>query len=179
MKIFKNGICLMLLVVLSSCSSNQSLQQYYVAKSENPNFISVDLPVSLLNVEKADLSLEQKSALESLRKLNILAFKKDGTNTVDYQKERTNIRAILKDSDFTELMKMKTSFGDATITYSGDEDAIDEVIVYGDNDEKGFLLVRILGDDMNPAKMIQFLQVIAKSDYNGEGLEQLGQFLKN
>lgn len=178
MRTFKLCMYVMLVVVLASCSSKQSLQQYYVSNSENPNFISVDLPVSLLNVEKAELSEEQKHALESLRKLNILAFKKDNTNGEEYQKERTNVRAILENDDFTELMKMKTSYGDASINYQGDEDAIDEVVIYGDSNEKGFILVRILGKDMNPARMIQFLQALSKSDYKGEGLEQLGQFLK-
>ncbi|GGW40593.1 DUF4252 domain-containing protein [Arenibacter certesii] len=172
------GSAVLLLVMFLSCSSNQSLQEYYVDNAENPNFISVDLPVSLLNLEKANLTMEQKEAMESLRKLNILAYKKTGENEADFQKERLNIRAILKNEKFTELMKMNTSYGKATVNYLGDENAIDEVIIYGDSDDKGFMVVRVLGKDMNPVKLVQFIQALEKSDYKGEGLQQMGAFFK-
>ena len=178
MNIIRLSCYLILLIALSACSSTQSLQEYYVDNSENPNFLSVDLPASLLNMDKVDLTENQRIALESLKKLNVLAFKKTEKNTADFQTEKSNVKAILKNDKFTELMKMNTSYGKATIKYLGDDDAIDEVIIYGDNDEKGFLLVRVLGDDMNPAKMIQFLRALEKSDYKGEGLGKLGEFLK-
>ncbi|HET8737207.1 MAG TPA: DUF4252 domain-containing protein [Pricia sp.] len=178
MKTMKSIAYGMLLLLLVACSSTQSLQEYYVDSSENPNFLSVDLPVSLLNMEKVDLTTEQRSALESLRKLNLLAFKKTAGNTAEFQSEKAKVKAILKNGKFTELMKMNTSYGRATITYLGDDDAIDEVVIYGDSDDKGFMLVRILGDNMNPAHMVQFLQALDKSDYNGEGLAQFGEFLK-
>jgi len=154
------------------------LQEYYVDNSENPNFLSLDLPASLLNMDAVDLTEDQRGALQSLRKLNVLAFKKTAGNVTDFQTEKSNVKAILKNNKFTELMKMNTSYGKATIKYLGDDNAIDEVIIYGDNDEKGFLLVRVLGDDMNPAKMVQFLQALQKSDYKGEGLEKIGELFK-
>lgn len=172
------GISLILIVLFVGCSSTQSLQEYYVDNAENPNFLSIDLPVSLLNLEKANLTVEQEEAMASLRKLNILAFKKTDQNEAEFQKERINVRAILKDSRFTELMKMNTSYGKASVKYLGEEEAIDEVVIYGDSDDKGFVLVRVLGKDMNPAKMVQFIQALEKSDYKGEGLEQVGKFFK-
>ncbi len=178
MKTIKSIILVGLLLVFGACSSTQSLQEYYVDNSENPNFLAVDLPVSLLNMDKADLTGEQRKALESLRKLNLLAFKKTDTNKTEFQTEKAKVKAILKKERFTELMKVNTSYGRATITYLGDDDAIDEVVIYGDSDEKGFMLVRILGHDMNPAQMIQFFQALDKSDYKGEGLAKLGDFIK-
>ena len=75
-------------------------------------------------------------------------------------------------------MKMNTSMGKATIQLKGDEDTIDEVIIFGDNDEKGLILVRVLGDNMNPASFVQLIQAMEKSDFNGKGLEQLGDLIK-
>ncbi|HUH47253.1 MAG TPA: DUF4252 domain-containing protein [Arenibacter sp.] len=173
-----NITSLLLVLVFMACSSTQSLQEYYVDNAENPNFLSVDLPVSLLNMDKVTLTEDQREALNSLRKLNVLAFKRTDLNVADFQKEKSNVQAILKNGQFTELMKMNTSYGKASVKYLGEDEAIDEVIIYGDNDEKGFLLVRVLGKDMNPAKMIQFIQALEKSDYNGKGLEQIGNFLK-
>lgn len=168
----------MFVLALSACSSTQSLQEYYVDNSENPNFLSIDLPVSLLNMEKADLTGEQRDALESLRKLNVLAFKKTAANDSEFQLEKAKVKTILKNKKFNELMKMNTSYGKATITYLGDDDAIDEVVIYGDSDDKGFMLVRILGDNMNPAKIAQFMQALQKSDYKGEGLEKFAKLIK-
>lgn len=178
MKNIRYIIILVFVISLSSCSSGPSLQQYYVTNAENPNFLSFDLPASLLNLEKVDMDDEQKEAVSSLKKLNILAFqKKDGNNT-EYIVEKAAIKSILKGSDFSELMKMNTEFGRATIKLKGDDDAIDEIVIYGDNDEKGFILIRVLGNNMNPANFVQLIQAIEKSDFEGKGLEQLGNLIK-
>ena len=169
---------LILAVTLGSCSSEQSLQEYYVNNSENPNFLSFDVPASILDLNEVDLSKQQKDAITALKKLDILAFKKTEDNTASYSTEKSMVKSILANKDFIELMKMNTPYGKATIKYLGDEDAIDEVIIYGDNDEKGFALIRVLGNDMNPANTVQLLQAIQKSNYKGEGLEKLGELLK-
>lgn len=176
-KVYKITVAFFVLA-LSACSSTQSLQEYYVDNSENPNFLSFDVPVSILNLKEADLSEKQREAISSLKKLDILAFKKTTENNIAYESEKTNVKAILKNKDFVELMKMNTPYGKATVKYLGDEDAIDEVVIYGDNKDKGFALIRVLGDDMNPANMVQLLQAIQKSDYKGEGLEKLEGLFK-
>ncbi len=173
--LFYTGIVLMFV----ACSSTQSLQEYYIDNTENPNFLMFDVPTSVLNLENADLTETQREALGSLKKLNILAFKKTAENNADYKIEKANVKAILSDNKFIELMKMNTSYGKATIKYLGTEDAIDEVIIYGDSDEKGFALIRVLGNDMNPAHMVQLLQAIEKSDYDGEGLKDLGKLFRS
>ena len=165
-------------LLLASCSSQQSLQEYYVDNSENPNFISIDVPASILKMDAVDLTPTQKEAVESLRKFNLLAFKKNSDNAVEYEAEKKKVREILKGDDFVELMKINSKYGKGVIKYLGDEDAIDEVIIYGDSEDKGFALVRVLGKDMNPAHIVQLMQAIQKSDYKGEGLGEIGDFLK-
>lgn len=172
------GLAIVCLLVLSACSSTQSLQEYYVDSAENPNFISLDVPTSILNLEETDLSNVQREALESLKKLNVLAFKKTTQNAAEYKAEKVKVNAILKNDKFVELMKLNSSYGKGVIKYLGDEDAIDEVIIYGNSNDKGFALIRVLGNDMNPAHLVQLLQAIQKSDYNGEGLGEIGKFLK-
>ena len=97
---------------------------------------------------------------------------------MEFQKEKANVNSILKNGKFTELMKMNTSYGKASVRYLGDDEAIDEVVIYGDSDDKGFMLVRVLGKNMNPAKLVQFMKAVEKSDYKGEGLGEIGNFLK-
>ncbi len=166
------------LTFLTACSSTQSLQEYYVDSTENPNFLSFDVPASILNLEETDLTPTQKDAVESLRKLNILAFKKTNKNEAEYEIEKSKVKAILKNPNYTELMKMNTEYGRATVKYLGDDDAIDEVIIYGNDDTKGFALFRVLGDDMNPAHLVQLLQAVQKSNFKGEGLEKIGDLFK-
>lgn len=174
----KMALTLLLAILMTACSSTQSLQEYYVDNEGNPNFMSVDLPVSLLNMEKADLTEDQRDALGSLKKLNILAFKITEDNLAEFQKEKSTINAILKNSKFTELMKMNTSFGKASVRYLGDDDAIDEVVIYGDSEDKGLMLVRVLGKNMNPAKLMELMKAMEKSEYKGEGLGELGNFIR-
>lgn len=178
MKNIVKGILVMGVVLLASCSSRQSLQEYYVNNSENPNFIVVDVPASILKMDAVDLTPTQKEAVESLRKFNLLAFKKNSGNAAEFEVERNKVREILKNGDFVELMKINSKYGKGVVKYLGEEDAIDEVIIYGDSDDKGFALVRVLGKDMNPAHIIQLMQAIQKSDYKGEGLGEIGEFLK-
>lgn len=162
-----------LYVLMVSCSSEQSLQEYYVDNAENPNFLLIDVPASILSIDNTGLTPTEEEALASLKKLNILAFKKTSENSAEFTVEKENVRHILSNKDYVDLMKMNTVFGKATVKYLGDEDAIDEVIVYGENNEKGFALVRVLGNDMNPANFMHLMQAIEKSKYNGEGLKEL------
>ncbi len=171
-------IMLILGFTISSCSSEQSLQEYYIASAENPNFMSFDLPSSLLDLEKSNLSNSEMEAVSSLKKLNVLAFQKKDINEADYQTQKATIKSILKDDDYSELMKINTAMGKASLQLKGDDDTIDELVIYGDNDEKGLILVRVLGDDMNPASFVQLIKAMEKSDFDGEGLEKLGDLLK-
>ncbi len=177
MKKIVNSLLVAAMLVLTSCSSTKSLQEYFVDNSDNPNFLSVDLPVSLLNMDKVDLNDDQREALNSLKKMNILAFKKSDSNAAEFEHEKANVKAILKNGKFIDLMKLNTSYGKGQIKYLGDDEMIDEVIIYGDSDEKGFMLIRVLGNNMKPANLVKFIQVIQKSDYKGEGLGEIGDFL--
>jgi hypothetical protein len=178
MKILRKIGIFILPLLLLACSSSQSLQEYYVDSAENPNYISVDLPASLLNIDEVSLTAEQQKAISSLKKLNILAFQKSQNNVAEYKLEKEKVKTILSDNKFVELMKLNSSFGKGTIKYMGEEDAIDEVIIYGDNKDKGFAVIRVLGKDMNPAHLMYLVQALEKSNYKGEGLESLEKFLK-
>ncbi|NQZ44476.1 MAG: DUF4252 domain-containing protein [Flavobacteriaceae bacterium] len=178
MKYLVKSLLVIVALALGSCASQQSLQEYYVDNQENPNFISLDIPASILKMDEVDLTDTQKEAVESLRKFNLLAFRKTETNEADYKMEKSKIKEILKNEDFVELMKINSQYGKGVIKYLGDENAIDEVIIYGDSKEQGFAVVRVLGKDMNPAHIVQLMQAIQKSDYDGADLGEIGKFLK-
>ena len=64
---------------------------------------------------------------------------------------------------------------EATLKYVGEEDAIDEIIVFASDDEKGFALFRLLGDNMEPAKMIKLMNAIEKGDVDVSKLTSIGK----
>lgn len=171
----KNIVAALILVVsLASCSSSQSLQEYYVDSSENSNFLSFDIPTSILNIAGANLTAEEKKAVESIKKLNVLAFKKTGENSVSYNAEKLKVNNILDNKKFTQLMKINSKFAKGVVKYIGNEDAIDEVIIYGHRDKEGFALIRVIGKDMNPADLGQLIRAMEKSDINEGALKGLG-----
>lgn len=169
----------LVIITLVSCSSGASLQEYYVDSSENPNFISLDVPASILNLQEAELDETQREAFESLRKLNVLAFKINDSNYSEYEVEKAKVNAILKGNQFVELMKINSKYGKGVVKYIGDEDAIDEVILYGSSDDKGFAIIRVLGNDMNPSQLVKLVKVIQNAEYDSSNLGEIGEFLKS
>lgn len=178
--LFKNlAVLLGLVVMLSACSSSQSLQEYYVDNTENPNFLSFDIPTSFLGLAVEKLTPEEKKAVESIKKLNVLAFRKTGDNVAEYKAEKAKVKTILGNKKFNQLMKINTDFAKGVVKYIGTDDAIDEVIVYGDSDKEGFGLIRIIGNDMNPAHLGQLIKALEKADINENDLKGLGQLIGN
>ncbi len=168
---------LVMLIASVSCSSEASLQKYYIDSQENKNFISLDVPASVLKL-KENVTPEEKEALASLKKFNVLAFKKDGSNDAEYTQEKQKVKTILKNPKFKELMRIKDKGRNIVIKYEGDDTTMDEVIVYASDKTQGFALVRVLGDNMDPAKIMKLANSIR--DVDSDGFKQLeGLFKKN
>ena len=164
-------------IVIASCASSPSLQKYYIDSQDNKNIISIDVPASIISL-KDNVSPEVEEALSSLKKFNILAFKKNAGNANEYNVEEQKVKAILKNTKFKELMRIKDKGRNIVLKYEGDDHSMDEVIVYASDKTQGFALVRVLGDNMEPAKIMKLANNISKVD--SEGFKQLeGLFKKD
>ena len=161
-----------------SCDNEPTLQEYYVNNTENVDFLALDIPVSSLGLETTAFTAKEKAAYESVRKLNILAFKLNANNKMEYEVEKDKVKAILANSKYHDLMTIGAGNKKASIKYLGDDNAIDEVVIFGDSNEMGFALVRVLGDDMNPANMMSLMKAMEKADFQGDQFKQLEGFLK-
>ncbi len=159
-----------------SCASGPSLQKYYIDSQDDKNFISLDVPASIIKL-KDSITTEEKEALSSLKKFNILAFKKDATNEAELAIEKKKVKAILKNPKFIELMTIKDKRMNLVLKYEGEDDRIDELIIYASSKEYGFALVRVLGDNMNPANIMKLTKNISKVD--SDGFKQLEGIFKN
>ncbi|NNT71784.1 DUF4252 domain-containing protein [Flavobacterium sp. IMCC34852] len=171
-------IAMLASLLLLSCNSEPSLQKYYVENAGKKDFVSLDISPSIINVDKAKLSEEQKNALESFDKMNILAFKLDEKNKAKYQEESQKLTKILKGEDYQQLMKIGEGKDAASISFVGDEDNIDEFILFAKREENGFAVVRILGNDMNPNNIMNMLSVLKSANIDMEQLKPLEGLMK-
>jgi hypothetical protein len=166
-------ISILLSALMVSCNSEPSLQKYFVQKTEDKNFIALDFNSSILSANKAKLSAEQKQALASFDKINILVFKLDSTNAAAYNTEKATVNAILKDQKYQKLMSFGSGQNGASLSFIGDENHIDEFILMGNNKENGFAVVRVLGKDMNPTGIMTMLSLLKDSNINMDQLKPL------
>lgn len=152
-----------------SCASEPSLQEYYVENQQDNKFIAVDVPTSMFtNVEELDEN--QRATLKSVKKINLLALPVK-ENKEEYEAEKTKLSNILKDEKYQLLMKYGSNNRKAEIYFTGEEDAIDEIIVYGYDDTKGVGVARVLGEDMSPQKIMELMKSLEKGDVDVEGLK--------
>ena len=172
------SIAIIWCLFLFSCDSKPSLQKYFVENTENKNFIAVDISPNILNVDKAKLSLEQKKALQSFDKMNVLAFKLNDTNKTDFDLERAKVNSILKDEKYQQLMKFSSGKEGASVSYVGSDDHINEFVLYACKKEAGFAVIRVLGKDMNPTSIMTMISVLKSSNIDLEQLKPLQELLK-
>ena len=79
MKLFFKISTILGLLLFLGCSQEPTLQTYFVAHQEASGFMSVDIPISFLNHDEIELTDVQKEAVDSIYKLNLLAYSlKDG-----------------------------------------------------------------------------------------------------
>lgn len=172
------GISVFLSLFLMSCNSEPTLQKYFVKNTENKNFVAMDVSPNILNIDETKLSVEQNAALHSFDKMNILAFKLNEKNKGQFETERAKIDVILKDTKYQELMKFGSGKQSASISYVGSDEHIEEFVLFANRKETGFVVVRVLGKDMNPTNIMTMLSVLKESKIDLEQLKPLQQFIK-
>ncbi len=163
---------IMILSSVISCKSEPSLQEYYVDKQESNDFISLDLPSSIITLSD-DVTLEMKETMASIKKLNVLAFKIDSLNKDKYLVEFKKVKEILNNDNFNELVRMKHENANIIIKYLGTDEAVDEFIILAADNKKGFALARVLGDKMNPEKIMKLAQNINDVDKDNSAFAQI------
>ncbi|WP_395054087.1 DUF4252 domain-containing protein [Flavobacterium sp.] len=172
-------VVIVLSLLLTSCNNEPSLQKYFVENQEKSGFVAVDISSSILNLDKTKLSLEQSKALKSFNKMNVLAFKIDEKNKGQYATEKNKVVEILKDTvTYKQLMKFGSGKQGASISYVGDENHINEFVIYGNQSESGFAVVRVLGNDMKPEDAMTMISVLQQSNIDMKQLEALTGLMK-
>ena len=171
---------LLIAAALTSCGyGGETLQGYYVVNQEAPNFISVDIPVSFVNLDDAELTDVQQEAYESIDKLNMLGYRKSDDNLEDYKAELVKVQTILKDERYEDLFRGgNSSDGRIVVKYIGTDTTIDELIIFGTMNEAGFGIIRVLGNNMEPAKIMKLGDVVNQMSSDENAVEDFMQFFR-
>lgn len=149
-------LILFVAVGFTSCGE-ASLQKYFVEKQDDPKFMKLDLAPSLLEGKNQNVEAEEKEALKGIKKINVVAFPIKEDNKERFELERKEVELILEQEQYVELTRVKSSNWSFTVNYTGAETAIDEVIVDVVNNEQGFAVFRMIGDDLRPEQIVQFV----------------------
>lgn len=171
-------LAILVSLLLSSCNNEPTLQKYFVESSEKKDFVELDVSPSIINIDKTKLTPEQKTALGSFDKMNILAFKLDDKNKAQYDAESQKVTQILKNEKYQELMKVGSGKDAALVSFVGDENHINEFILFAKKKENGFAVVRILGNDMNPNNILNMISLLKSSNIDMEQLKPLQGLIK-
>mgnify|MGYP006432847291 FL=1 len=174
----KAVIVLSVLAIFISCNQQKTIQTYIVEKQDKPGFMSVDLPMSLIQLNTDKAPLEVKEAYGSIKKVNVLGLPYLNNNEA-YEIEKKAILSILNNSTlYKNLMKMDMNGMRISIYYNGDANDINKVIVFGYSKKIGVGVARVIGNHMNPTKITQMAEYL-KIDPNQLNLQQFEQVLNS
>ena len=168
----------MAFLALVSCSNEPSLQKYLVEKQDDDKFLKIDLATSLLQAENSSFTEEQQDILNTVKKVNVVAFKLKDGNMAEYEAEKNKLAAIMKQDKYKTLIKYGSNSRGATLKYLGEENAIDEVIIFASDSEKGFAVFRLLGENMQPGQMIKLMNSIDQGDLDLSKFSGIGDLLE-
>ncbi|WP_298777565.1 DUF4252 domain-containing protein [uncultured Polaribacter sp.] len=149
-----------LVLLATSCKNEKSLQSYLVDSSGKDGFYTGDLPVSSILSAKADVSDDVKETIKSIKKVNIVFLQKTEDNDAAYQTEKAILKNIFTNKDYKSLMTMKAKGMNVNVYYTGETDSLNEVIAFGFSKKAGVGVARLLGDNMNPAKIIEMMNSV-------------------
>ncbi len=145
----KKLILILLTLTIYSCSSNKTLETYFIENEDNQDIVIVDVPVNLVKNVK-QLSKDEQKALKSVKKLNVLYLKKEANNVKEYEKNKAELKQILSNNKYQTLTKFKNGSTKIDVKFVGTDTAIDEVVLFATDKKRGFLIARLLGKNMNP-----------------------------
>jgi hypothetical protein len=166
-----------LAATLVSCNEEPTLQSYFVDKQEDNRFVKFDVPSSLITEDSDLLNAEQKEVMQSVRKLNIMAYPiKDGDSLkTEYQQEKQNVIDILAREQYQTLISFGSPTQGASLKFVGETDAIDELVIFASDEERGFAIFRLTGNDMDPEKFVNMMRSIETGDLDVSQMNGLGQ----
>lgn len=159
------------------CSNTQSIQEYYVAKSEDPNFLVIDIPTSFLGINNEILNQEEQAALESFQKLNVLMFSKIDANAAQFSEELEAVHQVIDGEQFDPLMALSDCQFYGKLLVEGNIERPNGIVFFGAAADQGFLLARLIGSKMQVEKAVLIAKALEREGVLDNAVEALDQML--
>ena len=107
-----------------------------------------------------------------------MAFKRNPSNTAEFETERAKLTGIMKNPKYQQLMKFGSGKEGASVSFVGADEHIEEFILFANQKETGFAVVRVLGKDMNPTHIMNMMSVLQQSKIDLDQLKPLQELFK-
>ena len=163
MKTLKNFLALTLFIIFATACKSDQTEEYFVKASESADFFVVNIPASIVELDKQKLDAETLRQIQSIKKANLLLYKNDYDQKVK-KLEYDKAKKIIKGNDYKTLTKIKTDGYSMSFAYQGDPNKIDKVIFLGNDKDYNFLFGLIKAKDVNINSFIKAIRHIKKID---------------
>ncbi|TYC17911.1 DUF4252 domain-containing protein [Bizionia gelidisalsuginis] len=167
------------LVTLFSCTNEESIQTYFVGHQDEPEFLMIDLSPKMIDISQTELDDEQRDVYNSFKKVNILGYKVDKANKASYVSELEKAKTVFKNKDYSELMEFSDNGIKFRVSTIGNNDEIDEFILLASSEAVGFAVVRVIGDNMQPEKLVHLMEKMKDMDVDGNQLGKVMDYFNN
>jgi len=167
------------LLALFSCKNEESIQTYFVEHQDKPEFLMIDLSPKMIDISQTELDDEQLEVYNSFKKVNILGYKADKTDKTTYASELEKAKIVFKNKAYSELMEFSDSGMKFQVNTIGEGEEIDEFILLASSEEVGFAVVRVIGDNMQPEKLVQLMEKMKDVDIDKNQLGKVMDYFNN
>lgn len=163
--ILKNIIIIVITIILAlSCKREETLQRFMAENQERNDIIAFDISSNMLTLKENAEKSENIEILKTIENASIIAFNLDSTNQKTYKQDVEKLNIVLNSKKYNELMRMGKGQNGVKVLTLGNENTLDEVIVYSKDDKKGWVIVRITGKNMAIDKIMGLINKIDIND---------------
>ena len=143
-----------LIAFFTSCKKD-TVQTYLLESENRPELVSYDFSSDMLAFAKNFIEEAEIHILKSIDKVKLVGLNIEDTSFEAYEQEKQRLQTILENSEYKKLLNIKKDGHQIKIYYNGEQEAIDEVLVFGYSDDQGVGLARVLGNNINPTEIIE------------------------
>ncbi len=147
--------CFLVILLLISCDANPTVESYLVSKDGDKNFSNYSFGADVIPDSESPLLQELK---KTFRSVQLSYLDKTKLTDIAYALEVETCEKAINHPKYSSLGRVKKKAWSFDIRSKGNNDVIEEIVIFVKAKEKGFGLLRIQGDAINPSKFMQFLQ---------------------
>lgn len=175
----KTYLLLTLCLVLFSCKNEKSIQQFLATKTDDPNFVVLDIKPSSFISNKNVLSKAEAEALAACQQIHIAyANPSKEFNQKQQQQVFSEMKALVQMPQFESLIEIKTNTQEAALYVEDHQNYINELVFLGKQPQLGVALVKVEGSALEPKHLGVLLQLLQKNKLNLSGLQAIQPLLQ-